>query len=165
MTRATRSSSCEAALGANLVATAFMVGVIWFVQIVHYPLMAGWPHDDFARWEAAHRARIGPLVVPMMLAEGVAAAWLVARRPAGVPTWLPWAAALLLVGVWASTFLLQVPCHDRLEDGWDEAVHGRLVATNWLRTLLWTLRLGLLAGALSTSLSGRCTADESALRT
>ncbi|MEI6239246.1 MAG: hypothetical protein WCR51_02540 [Planctomycetia bacterium] len=140
-------------LVANLVTTAFMVGLIWFVQIVHYPLMAGWPHDEFGAWEARHRERTGPVVVPAMLAEGAAAAWLVLRRPVGVPAWLPWVAGLLLLGVWASTFLLQVPCHERLSEGWDAAVHARLVATNWLRTLLWSLRLGLLVGAAVASRS------------
>jgi hypothetical protein len=50
-----------------------------------------------------------------------------------------------LAGVWASTFLLQVPCHDRLSRGWDEGVHARLVQTNWIRTVLWTARLAVVA--------------------
>ena len=37
----------------QLLATSFMTGLIWFVQVVHYPLMEGWPHDDFGRWEVA----------------------------------------------------------------------------------------------------------------
>ena len=132
-----------------LLATAFMTGVIWYVQVVHYPLMAGWPHDDFGVWEARHRARTGPVVMPLMLLEGCTAAVLVARRPRGVPAWLPWAALLLLVGVWASTFLLQVPCHDRLSRGWDEGVHARLVQTNWIRTVLWTARLAVVAAIMA----------------
>ena len=35
-----------------------------------------------------------------------------------------------------------MPCHARLSLGWDEQVHARLVATNWIRTALWTARLG-----------------------
>jgi len=131
----------------NLAATAFMAGVIWFVQLVHYPLMAGWPHEDFGRWEADHRAQTGLVVVPAMLIESVAAIWLVWRRPAGVPPWMPWAAIALLAGIHLSTFLVQVPLHDRLSAGWDASAHGRLVATNWVRTLLWTARLGV-AGAM-----------------
>jgi hypothetical protein len=132
-----------AILLANLVATAVMAGVIWYVQLVHYPLMAGWPHDAFGAWEALHRERTGWIVVPVMLMEGATATLLLTRRPEGVPTWLAWAAAAALAGVWASTFLLQVPCHELLARGWDEAVHRRLVDTNWLRTALWTGRLAL----------------------
>jgi hypothetical protein len=65
-------------------------------------------------------------------------------------------AAGLLLAVWGSTFLLQVPCHERLSAGWDEAVHARLVATNWIRTAGWTLRLVLLALLAARNLS--CTA-------
>ena len=128
---------------ANLVATAFMTGVIWYVQLVHYPLMAGWPHADFGAWEEKHRQRTGVIVMPVMLVEGVTAAMLLGRRPERVPPWLPWAAGLALIGVWGSTFLLQVPCHDLLAQGWNEGVHARLVQSNWLRTACWTIRLGL----------------------
>ncbi len=130
---------------ANILATAFMTGVIWFVQVVHYPLMAGWPHDRFGEWESLHRDRTGWVVMPVMLAEGAAAAALLVRRPKRVPAWLPWLAAALLVAVWASTFLVQVPCHARLALGWDAEVHARLVATNWIRTFVWTARLAAVA--------------------
>ena len=36
-----------AALILQVLVTSFMTGLIWFVQIVHYPLMDGWPHDNF----------------------------------------------------------------------------------------------------------------------
>lgn len=127
---------------ANVAATAFMTGVIWYVQVVHYPLMAGWPHDRFGDWEVLHRQRTEWIVMPVMLVEGAAAAALLLRRPRGVAGGFAWLAAALLAGVWASTFLLQVPCHARLSLGWDAEVHARLVATNWIRTVLWTARLG-----------------------
>jgi L-asparagine transporter-like permease len=57
------------------------------------------------------------------------------------------ALALTLI-VWIATFALQVPCHNRLGKGFDEAVHMRLVRTNWLRTVGWTLRSGVLVALL-----------------
>lgn len=132
----------------QLVATCCMTGLIWFVQIVHYPLMEGWPHEDFGRWEVAHRDRTGPVVIPPMLAEGAAAIWLLVRRPRGMPSWLPLLGVGLLAGIWASTFFLQVPCHLRLSTGWDPATHRFLVDSNWIRTVLWTARLGLAVAML-----------------
>ena len=142
-----------AVLLANVAAAAFMSGVIWLVQLVHYPLMAGWPHERFGAWESLHRRAIGPVVVPAMLAEGVVAGLLLARPPRRGPCWPGWAAAGLLILVWGSTFLVQVPCHERLSAGWDAAVHSRLVATNWIRTLAWTARLALLAWLALRNLS------------
>jgi len=129
----------------HLVATAFMTGLIWYVQVVHYPLMVGWPHDDFGRWEASHRERTATVVIPGMLLEGATGAWLWIRPPRRVSPWLFSAAAAALVGIWASTFFLQVPAHDMLTIGWDADVQSRLVATNWIRTVLWSLRLVLIA--------------------
>lgn len=129
----------------NLASTAFMTGVIWYVQLVHYPLMAGWPHDDFGSWEEQHRRRTGLIVVPAMLLEAGTAAALLWWPPAGVPGWLVWLAIVVLAGIHASTFLVQVPLHERLSAGWDAGAHARLVATNWARTILWTLRAILVA--------------------
>jgi len=137
----------------HLVATAYMTGVIWFVQIVHYPLMAGWPHDQFAAWEARHRELTGFVVIPGMLLEAVAVVMLLAFSPRRGSPWLIGAGAVLAVGVWVSTFLIQVPCHDLLSLGWDDRVHARLVGTNWLRTVLWTSRLGIAVAMVAPLLS------------
>jgi len=80
-----RPDTTSLVLIANLAATAVMVGVIWYVQIVHYPLMAGWPHEDFGVWEARHRERTALVVIPTMLLEGVTAAALLGSRQAGAP--------------------------------------------------------------------------------
>ncbi len=132
----------------QLVATSFMTGVIWLVQLVHYPLMAGWPHDDFGRWERMHRIAIGPIVMPMMLIEGAMVIALVLRRPAWLPGWIAWTGLVLLGGIWTSTIALQIPCHEILSHGWDEAAFDRLVGTNWIRTVLWTIRSALAAAAV-----------------
>ena len=38
----------------NLCASLFMTGVIWFVQIVHYPLFANVSRSAFAEYERRH---------------------------------------------------------------------------------------------------------------
>ena len=54
----------------------------------------------------------------------------------------PWAlsGAVLVAIIWASTALIQVPCHAKLVEGFDARAHRRLVDTNWIRTIAWTLR-------------------------
>ncbi len=42
--------------------------------------------------------------------------------------------------IWASTFFVQVPLHEKLGGGFDADVQKRLVSTNWIRTIFWTLR-------------------------
>lgn len=120
-------------------ATLFMTGLIWFVQLVHYPLMARVDRLQFAVFEQSHQTRTTVIVAPMMLLEMVTALWLLAAAP---DLFTIGGAALLAI-IWASTALLQVPAHRRLESGFDAHAHGRLVRTNWLRTLAWSLRSGL----------------------
>ena len=63
---------------------------------------------------------------------------------------------LALVGlIWASTFLVQVPLHEVLARGFDAEAHSRLVASNWLRTFLWSARAVLVLGLASTVLTLR----------
>jgi len=126
-------------------ATALMTGIIWFVQIVHYPLFGRIPSEGFTRYEQAHTVRTGCVVAPLMVLElATAAALPLIRVPFSFShTYLAALGSLALI--WASTFLIQVPLHGVLEKRHDEMVIRSLVTTNWVRTLLWTFRLGLLA--------------------
>lgn len=123
----------------NAVATWAMVGVIWFVQLVHYPLFAAYAGDGFGRAMADHQRRTFWVVFPLMMTELVTSLALLAT-----PGWLPWVGAAC-VGVWGfSTVLVQVPLHGRLgRDGFDPPTARWLVQTNWVRTAAWSLHGGL----------------------
>lgn len=116
-----------------------MVGLIWFVQLSHYPLFARVGAEGFTGYHAGHLPRTAAVVGPLMLAEVWTAATLVIAPPAdGVD--LAWLGLLLLAVIWLSTALLQVPAHRRLERGFMASAHRRLVLTNWIRTAAWSGR-------------------------
>jgi phage terminase large subunit-like protein len=127
-------------LAAHAFSTLAMVGLIWFVQVVHYPLFAAVPAEAFRAYESSHQRRTTWVVAPLMLVELVTAASIAAGFVAGVPNGLSYVGVGLVVAVWGVTFLVSVPLHAKLESGKDEAVIRRLVATNWIRTVLWTAR-------------------------
>ena len=127
----------------HLGATLALVGVIWVVQVVHYPLFAGVGAEGWAAYEAAHQSRITLVVAPLMVAELATAVWLVLDRPAPLLAGPVVLGAALVGLVWASTAFIQVPLHTALGGAFDGDAHARLVATNWLRTLTWTARGGL----------------------
>jgi hypothetical protein len=128
---------------AQAAVSCFLMGLIWTIQVVHYPLMAKVGAANFADYERLHSNWITPLVGPAMLVEAALAGVLLLQRPPAMPTWMPWAGAALVATIWAVTFLVSVPCHAALADGFDAQAHARLVDTNWLRTLAWTARAGL----------------------
>jgi hypothetical protein len=123
----------------HLATTWFLVGLIWFVQVAHYPLFAQVGRDRFVAYERAYTPRVTRVVLPAMLLEVLLAAWLGWLAP---PELRGWAllGLLALAVVWASTFLLQVPCHRVLAERPDPDTMQRLVRSNWLRTAAWTGR-------------------------
>ncbi|MBD0320224.1 MAG: hypothetical protein ICV87_07820 [Gemmatimonadetes bacterium] len=132
----------------HVAATGMMIGVIWFVQIVHYPLFAMVGRDGFAAYEATHSRRTTFVVVMPMLVELATGAYLALRPPPAVSPVAMWAGLALIGVIWLSTWLLQVPGHRALEAGFDPAAHRALVATNWIRTVAWTARGILLLAIL-----------------
>lgn len=120
--------------------TLFMVGLIWFVQVVHYPLFAAVGPELFEAYETIHNRKTSWVVMPPMLIELFCAIALIWIRPSGLAAWPVYMGLLLLVIVWLSTFLLQVPQHAVLMNGFDIEAHRKLVSSNWIRTVGWTLR-------------------------
>ena len=60
----------------HLVATVFMVGLIWFVQVVHYPLFDRISGDASIQYAAEHQRRTAWVVGLPMLVEGITTLWL-----------------------------------------------------------------------------------------
>jgi hypothetical protein len=121
-----------------------MTGLIWYVQVVHYPMFAQMDHATFKAAMRIHQQRTSWVVVPWMLLELGTSLWLWLTTW----TWPHHASVLLLALIWLSTFLWQVPCHRQLSTMWNEKTHQRLVKTNWMRTCMWTLRSFLFAWLL-----------------
>ena len=121
-------------------ATLFMVGLIWFVQLVHYPLFDRVGTSDFSAYSTRHTTVTGLVVGPPMILEAGTAVALLVWTPPGISVSLVWTGLLLVAGIWLSTALLQAPRHTALGRGFDPAAHRFLVTSNWLRTVLWSLR-------------------------
>ncbi|MCS7013366.1 MAG: hypothetical protein RMI34_06395 [Chloroherpetonaceae bacterium] len=117
-----------------------MTGVIWFVQVVHYPLFSRVGSEAFKDYEALHTTLTTSVVIVPMLIELLTALWLCFERPHAVSAVEAIVGLVMLSLIWLSTALLQVPKHTQLSYGFNAAVHQSLVATNWLRTVLWSLR-------------------------
>ena len=133
----------DIALFVQTAATWALVGLIWTMQIVHYPLFAGVGRDGYPAWQKSHMARVTVVVGPLMVCEALAALRvLLSALRAGEAAQLPlaWTGCGLLAAIWLSTALVQAPLHGRLAAGYDAGLQRRLVRTNWVRTVLWTAR-------------------------
>ena len=122
---------------AQLASTLPLIGLIWIIQRVHYPLFSEVGEKNFVDYQLKHMNRIGPVVGPLMLVEALSAVGLVMLMPAD-----PWALGGLglVILIWGSTAVVQIPCHRTLTDGFQEKAYRRLVSSNWIRTTAWTAR-------------------------
>jgi hypothetical protein len=143
----------------HLAATLFMVGLIWTIHYVHYPLFAYVGESTYASFQAAHVERIGKLLFVPWLIEGItligvlALAFLGTHKVLRVPAVINGAAmavVLMISGFWSA------PAHAKLADGFDTSIHDQLMTVNLIRTLAWTV-CGICAMwmVLSDSLSTR----------
>lgn len=142
----------ETALIANVAATLYMVGLIWMVQIVHYPLLAIVGTERASDVAREHQRRTGNVVGPPMLIEGVSTLALLIWQPDGVSWWLPWINGVFLAIALGCTIFLSVPLHDKMSKNPDSSVGHRLVVTNWPRTFAWSARGALCIVMLAQTL-------------
>ena len=132
----------------HFAATFFMVGLSWFVQLVHYPLLGEVVKYRESAYEQTRMRAATWVVAPPMLLEMVTGVVLVWRPQPYFPQLFAAGSLALLVIIWLSTAFLQAPRHEILSLKFVEKTHRSLISTNFVRTLGWSLRGLILLYAL-----------------
>ncbi|MDA0345902.1 MAG: hypothetical protein O3C43_10525 [Verrucomicrobia bacterium] len=137
------------AIQAHVFSTLLMTGIVWFVQMVHYPFLNFVAEEK--RREAAefHQHRTSQVVLPIMIIELVTAVTLLGS------SWMMrygqtiWINLGLLLLTWGVTFFRFMPLYKQLLGGFDSNLVKALKSANWVRTSLWTVRSVLLISFLN----------------
>ncbi len=118
----------------QLIVDSGLLVLIWLVQLIIYPSFRYTEEKVFIGWHSRYTALIGLIVTPLMFLQvGVEVFCFLAQD-------IRWQRILILLVIWLATFSLSVPCHSRLHGaGKNMIVIQRLVTTNWIRTLCWSL--------------------------
>lgn len=116
-----------------------MASLIWVMQLIHYPSFNYIEDFRFKRFSAFHQFFISILVIPLMLIElSVSSIYLYQESS---KFWL--VQVFFLILIWLVTGLISGPTHKKLLDyGKDKKLIDRLIQTNWIRTIAWSLKLG-----------------------
>lgn len=138
----------------QVAATLMLTGLIWTIQIVHYPLFDGVGEEEFVEYHQRHNVQITWLVVPLMLTELLTAILMLGARPPEIPIATVFLGLFLVAVIWLSTAFLQVPQHATLAEGFSSYAYQRLVFSNWIRTAAWTARAALMIFFLACILEG-----------
>lgn len=131
-----------------------MTGIIWFVQVVHYPLFSNVGSEQFTTYEGLHQSLTTIVVAPLMLIElftAFALPFLITDQPARL---LSVVALFLILTIFATTAFVQVPIHEKLSSAFSAGLVERLVLTNWIRTLLWSVRSFVMVAVLVSCIGG-----------
>ena len=124
----------------NLVLSFIAVGLIWTIQLVHYPSMRYISKNKFPEYHNFHSIRISILAMPLMLAELVTSIMLWYQNLNNAIQAIFLINLIIVVLIWFSTFLIQVPLHNALSKEKNTEKLSKLIYTNWIRTILWTSR-------------------------
>jgi hypothetical protein len=114
----------------------YVLGEIWFGQIVVYPLFAKVGEAEYVAYHKFYSSRIPlPVIVPGF-ASFLLPIGLVFFGPESVPLWIYLANVVCGLVSLLVTVALEIPRHAKLEEGGkQEAVIRELILYNWPRTL------------------------------
>ena len=131
-----------------------MTGVIWFVQVVHYPLFDRVYGEGFSVYAASHgRLTTWVVALPMLIELLTGAILLFWRRPAR-------RGCCRQHRLRAHTYHLAFDISatgaatHRARRRFRQTAHRTLVFTNWLRTAAWTSRSLLVAWMVADTMEG-----------
>ena len=127
----------------QLVMTWMAIGIMLFLQVVHYPLYKK-IKEGFVDYERSYMGRAALLIAPLMLVEAITAILLIGVAPGGILTTLAGANLIVLLLIWLSTFLFQLNQHQKLSIRFSDKVLKGLIHRNWIRTLLWIIKGGIM---------------------
>lgn len=121
----------------HLFATFSMCGIIWMVQLVHYPSFKYVEKSIYREFQYFHMGRITFVVGPLMLLELITLGLIMFTQYSNIYLL---ASSVMLVLIWLNTALWNVPLHNKLLADKNDEVIDRLVLSNWPRTIIWSLR-------------------------
>ena len=138
-------SPLQSAVLTALVFSVFaMTAVIWVVQVIIYPLFTAVGEAQFLDYHNRDSIRISFIVIQLMGCQ------LVTALAAVVVFWNDGSRAFFIVGAlltlstWLVTFIVQVPQHAKLGNGYDRSTAIKLVKGNQIRARLWSIHSILL---------------------
>jgi hypothetical protein len=126
----------------------FMTGLIWVIQVLHYPSFHFIGKEFAKEFNRFHVFRITLIVAPIMTVELITAILLVKS----LDSTLLYLNLILLLITWLTTALVSMPLHFKLINKTKNKYIRSLIITNWPRTILWTLRSYLVSVYIYRSL-------------
>ena len=125
----------------HFISTSIMVGVIWIIQLVHYPTFLFIDKQKYFNFQKFHMSKVSYIVMPAMTVELFSGIYILLYSENLIENNLFLLAFSFLVLNWVITGLVFVKIHNSLLIEYNMQTILLLVKLNWIRTTLWSLRL------------------------
>ena len=126
----------------EIVLNSILLGVILTTQLVSYPLFLKVNIDNFKSYHNFYTKHISYIVVPLMLFEFFINFYNLYHSSIIYPKF--YISSLVLIFIWFSTMLIQLPLHININFYFSKIVIDKLIKSNWIRTVLWSIKLVIL---------------------
>ena len=127
----------------HLISTSMMVSLIWLIQILHYPSFIYVDRDRYESFQKFHMKKISFIVMPLMVTEFLTSAYILLFGN-NENEYLFTLSFILLLVIWGLTIFIFSNIHQELSSGYNQRIISSLIHLNWIRTILWSLRLIML---------------------
>ena len=127
----------------QLLFSGIILGILWFIQLIHYPLFFK-IKEDFEAYEKEHIKRMTYLIIPLIIPDvflNVLLTLLLVHHPYSLL--LAFSLGFNLM-TWLSTLFFQIDQHKQLSCCFSLKTLKALVKTSWIRTVLWTFKTACL---------------------
>jgi len=122
----------------NLIANSILVGLIWVIQLIVYPSFKFIDKNNWSKFHKLHTHKITIIVGWLMPLELLLTFVLIFK---GGVSYINLLVAICVIVIWSSTFLIQVPLHNKLSQIHSDKNINLLIKSNWLRTIAWSLKM------------------------
>tara|TARA_B110000495_G_scaffold197965_1_gene209043 strand:- start:1512 stop:1895 length:384 start_codon:yes stop_codon:yes gene_type:complete len=117
-----------------------MLGLIITTQVVSYPMFHFVNKNNFSTYHNNYVNYVSTVVIPTMVLE-LGFSILLFLIYKSISFFIP---LFINIMILITTYFIQVPIHNILGQKFNKQAIDRLIKTNWLRTLLWTVKVFLL---------------------
>ena len=131
----------------QVLTTWTLLGILWFMQLVHYPLFKR-IKENFVKYEKEHLKRTAAFLVPLLVIDFALNVMLVISLEKGPYTFLISFALAMNIITWLSAFFFQIEQHQTLSTHFSKSIVHKLVKTNWVSTIAWTIKSALVCALI-----------------
>jgi len=121
----------------QIISNSVLLGIILVTQFITYPSFLSVSKQKFYHFHNKYVNRISFIVIPFMILELFSLCYISYI----LNDFLLIKSLIILLSIWLSTFIIMVPLHNKLSSKYEKELVIKLINYNWLRTLMWSIKL------------------------